>query len=113
MAHSDPEKAREYNREYQRRWRAAHRDELNEKARRRYAANPEKQAEASRRWRAANPEKAAEKDRRWYEANREKVREATRRSQLRRRWGDLPEPLFGLAALRQRLNIELKKGNRG
>lgn len=52
----DLDRKREYNREYQIRWRAANREKLRE---------------YNRRWRAANPDKANGKKRRWRDANRE------------------------------------------
>jgi len=50
--------------EYDRKYRAANREKINEAARKRHAANPEKQCEAARKRYAANPEKQREYDRR-------------------------------------------------
>jgi hypothetical protein len=60
MPLKDPEKRREY----QRNW---------------HAANREKSRETSRKWREANPVKVLESTRKWREANREKLRESQRR----------------------------------
>ena len=51
------EKGKENNRNYARKWRAAH---------------PKRNAEITKKWRAANPEKDRENSRKWKIANREK-----------------------------------------
>lgn len=55
MPYKDLEKAREYARERNRRYRAANPDGVREKNRRYLAANPEKAAEFKRRQREGNP----------------------------------------------------------
>lgn len=74
-----PEEKREYNRESQRKWRAANPDKAREKHRKWTAANPGKQSEADRKYRLAHPEKKREMERKWRVANREKCRAQTRR----------------------------------
>jgi Recombination endonuclease VII len=89
MAHDTPEKKRVYQRAYR-------------------AANREKVNEAQRAWAAANPERARERYRKYYAANREKLIEQARdrnkknpdrvRENNRRHRG-LPEPLHPAPAL--------------
>nr|DAK03404.1 MAG TPA: restriction endonuclease [Caudoviricetes sp.] len=76
----NPEKMREYAREY----RAANLEKCREMTRKWRAANPEKSRESTRKRRAANPEKAREYAReyarKWRAANPEKSREIIRKS---------------------------------
>lgn len=98
MPYKDPEKAREYHRNYRaanrekllaysrewsraekgreraRAWRAANRERRREWRN----ANAEKLLDASRKWRAANRERARATQRQWVAANRDKVYEAQR-----------------------------------
>lgn len=74
MPQSDPEARREYQRNYQRRWRAA---------------NKEKVIAATRKYRKANPEKCLEGQRAYRKSHIEKYREASKRNHAKHREKDL------------------------
>jgi hypothetical protein len=79
----------EANRQKQRRYHAAHREQVNERKRQRYAANREQEHERARRYRkAANREKRNERERRYRAANRDAVSERDRRRKAANRERD-------------------------
>lgn len=98
----DPDRARQFAREYRdrnitaclrrcRNYYRANRDRCNANTKRWAEAHPEKvkesQRRACRKWRAANPEKDKERRRRWLAAHRDAAREHNRRRRARRRAG--------------------------
>ncbi len=78
MANTDPEARRQYQRDYNRRYRAANRDRLiaasKEAYRRRKAEDPEGECAKRTAWRHANLEKVRECNRQWEQANPDKIR---------------------------------------
>lgn len=84
------DKAKEANRrwrcanpDYQRKWRAAHREETREYARRWHAQNREKSRANSRRWYAANRAKSNARARKWQVEHPEEVKKSRRTDYLK------------------------------
>lgn len=65
-----------------------------------------------REWWAANRERLVERKRRWAAANRERINAQANARRLRQAMDGLPAELHEIAALRQRLNIELSRRKR-
>ena len=64
----------EERREYRRRWRAEHRDEINAHKRAWYSEHREQVCEINREQQKAHPEAALERNRKWAKAHPERVR---------------------------------------
>lgn len=77
--------AREQEIERHRRYRERNKDKIREAARRYRAANAQKLQERQRRWQELNPEKKREYSRRWYKRNTEQACECARRNNSARR----------------------------
>lgn len=78
---ANPEKAREYTRNYLKEWRVKNPEKHSEIGKRYYAKNAEQRNANAKAWRKANPERAALLSKSWAERNPEKAKKlAAKRS---------------------------------
>lgn len=68
-----------YQREYQRAWKAARREQVNARRRELHAAHPEAARRSQRKWRESNPEASRAAGAKWKYDNHEQVKEYSRR----------------------------------
>ena len=89
MPFKDPEKRREYHRNYSREWYRRNKDWVRLKGREwkrlDYKKNPEKHRERLRQWTKSHPEQVQAMRRRYYQKNREKLLVKNREYHRRRR----------------------------
>lgn len=109
MADTPDEERRKKRREYQRRYREANRDAVNERKRRDYAANQEKVQEAGRVYYAANREQINANSRARRAADPEKFREAERRRNEANRNKRLEQDRAWRSANRDKINARQRE----